>query len=86
METTCVKSSEKMNNNELSPNRFTRSASVERDKHEHNNWKLAVFRQISIDSGIADYEEEPLKINRNLDSEDDMSEEDDFKDAEDFDE
>ncbi|KOB67116.1 FH1/FH2 domain-containing protein [Operophtera brumata] len=69
----------------MSPNRFTRPASLSRDKHGHNNCKLAVLRQISIDSGIADYEEEPLKINRILDSEGDMSEEDDFKDAEDFD-
>lgn len=87
METTCTKSLGKTNYNEMGPDRFTRSATVEGDKHEHNGCKLKTFRQISIDSGIADYEEELLKINKILDSEDDMSEgEDDFKDAEDFDE
>lgn len=67
-----------MNYNEMPPNRFTRLVSVKRDRQ--------VFRQISIDSGIVDYEEEPIKANRELDSEDEMSEDEEFEDAEEFDE
>lgn len=86
MESTFRSLTGKTNRIEMGADSFTRSASVERDKRDLNSKVTKVARQISIDSGIAEYEDGPLKILSILDSEDELSEDEDFEDALDFDE